>query len=115
MTDFAWRPRGVLFVLLAAALPGGLACQTDRVSDQAAHQVIRRHCIGCHSRENTERAFPIAPGGVVFDTPTDMRRFAERIRVRATLERTMPLLNKTGMTEEERGLLRRWVEHGARR
>jgi uncharacterized membrane protein len=49
----------------------------------------------------------------VFDTPADMHRFAERIRVRVAVERTMPLLNKTGMTDAERELLRRWAEQGA--
>jgi uncharacterized membrane protein len=49
----------------------------------------------------------------VFDTPADMHRFADRIRLRAAVERTMPLLNKTGMTDAERELLRRWAEQGA--
>jgi uncharacterized membrane protein len=50
----------------------------------------------------------------MLDTATQMQQFAERIKVRTALDRTMPLLNKTGMTEDERGVLARWVEHGAR-
>jgi uncharacterized membrane protein len=83
------------------------------VSYAAAHEVVARHCLSCHSQQNSEVAFPIAPGGVVFDSPADMRRFAARIQLRASVERTMPLLNKTGMTDGERELLRRWVEQGA--
>lgn len=89
------------------------ACQAERASYAAAHDVVKRHCLSCHSRQNSEVAFPIAPGGVVFDTPGDMQRFAQRIRARAAIERTMPLLNKTGMSDDERELLRRWVEQGA--
>jgi uncharacterized membrane protein len=99
--------------VLAWALLGMPACQPDRASYAAAHEVIKRHCLSCHSQRNSEVAFPIAPGGVVFDSPADMRRFAERIKLRAAVERTMPLLNKTGMTDSERELLRRWVEQGA--
>lgn len=87
-------------------------CQADRVSDAAAREVVERHCLSCHSQHNSEAAFPIAPGGVVLDSPADMRRLAERIRVRVAVERTMPLLNKTGMSDAERELLRRWAEQG---
>jgi uncharacterized membrane protein len=99
-----------LLILVSAGTP---ACQAERASYAAARDVVKRHCLSCHSRKNSEVAFPIAPGGVVFDTPADMRRFAERIRARAAIERTMPLLNKTGITDEERALLARWVEQGA--
>lgn len=99
--------------MLVWALLGVPACQPDRASYAAAHEVVKRHCLSCHSQRNSEVAFPIAPGGVVFDSPADMHRFAERIRLRAVVERTMPLLNKTGMTDGERELLRRWVEQGA--
>jgi uncharacterized membrane protein len=50
---------------------------------------------------------------VVFDTAPDMQQFARRMGARASIERTMPLLNKTQMTEEERALLLRWVSDGA--
>ena len=99
--------------MLVWALLGVPACQPDRASYAAAHEVVKRHCLSCHSQRNSEVAFPIAPGGVVFDSPADMHRFAERIKLRAAVERTMPLLNKTGMTDSERELLRRWVEQGA--
>lgn len=96
-----------------AAAAGAPACQAEPASYAAARQVVERHCLSCHSRKNSEVAFPIAPAGVVFDTPDDMRRFSQRIRARAAIERTMPLLNKTGMSDDERELLGRWVEQGA--
>jgi uncharacterized membrane protein len=100
-------------LVVAFALGGTQACQQHQSSYKAAREVIERHCLRCHSTHNAEPAFPIAPGGVVFDTAADMQRFAGRIRARAAIERTMPLLNKTGMREDDRELLRRWVERGA--
>ena len=49
----------------------------------------------------------------MFDTPGQVRAYAERIRVRAVLTRTMPLGNKTGMLDSERDLLERWLSAGA--
>ena len=77
-----------------------------------ARRLVERHCVSCHSEHPTERAFPIAPGGIVFDTAADMVKHAERIRVRVAVDRTMPLMNKTGMTDAERELLAGWVTAG---
>ena len=49
----------------------------------------------------------------MFDSPTDMVKHSERIRVRVAVDRTMPLMNKTDMTDAERDLLARWVTSGA--
>ena len=39
-----------------------------RVTPMKARRVVDQHCIGCHSETPTVPAFPIAPGGVVFDS-----------------------------------------------
>jgi uncharacterized membrane protein len=93
---------------------GSVACDATPPTPtySAARRVVEQHCISCHSEHPTERAFPIAPGGVVFDTPADMVEHGERIRIRVAVERTMPLMNKTGMTEPERELIARWVSSG---
>ncbi len=75
--------------------------------------MVDRHCVSCHSERPTVPAFPIAPGDVSLDTAEQMQRRAERLMAR-TLDGTMPLLNKTGMTERERSIIRRWVEAGAK-
>ena len=90
-----------------------VGCEARRPDYAAARRVVERHCISCHSERPTERAFPIAPGGVVFDSATDMVKHSERIRVRVAVDRTMPLMNKTGMTDAERELLASWVTSGA--
>jgi uncharacterized membrane protein len=78
-----------------------------------ARAAVDRHCVGCHSDRPTVPAFPIAPGGIELDTAEQMQRHADRIKVRAFIERNMPLLNKTGIADTERELLGRWVDAGA--
>lgn len=79
-----------------------------------ARAVVDRRCLECHSAHCTNRAFPIAPKGVILDTPAQMKQWAHRIEVRTTVERTMPIANMSQMTDEERALLGRWAEEGAR-
>ena len=53
------------------------------------------------------------PGGVSFETVERIQALAPRIRERAVITRTMPMANKTGITEEERAELGRWIDQGA--
>lgn len=75
-----------------------------------ARAVVDRHCLGCHSDRPTNPAFPIAPKGVELDTEAQMRQHARTMRERTVVDKTMPLLNKTGMTDEERQVLARWLD-----
>jgi len=50
----------------------------------------------------------------MLDTAAEMKQYARRMEARAVAERTMPPANLNGMTEEERRVLGRWVERGAR-
>ena len=79
----------------------------------AARAVVERHCVGCHSEQPTVVAFPIAAGGILLDTAEEMQRHAERIKIRVVEQRSMPLLNKSEMTKDERSLLGAWVDCGA--
>jgi len=78
----------------------------------AVRAVIAQRCQPCHSQYQSDRTFGPAPGGITFDTPESIARFAPRIRVRAVETKTMPPANKTGMTEDERALLARWIASG---
>jgi uncharacterized membrane protein len=57
--------------------------------------------------------FTTPPLGVTFDTPEEITTRADRILARAVETRTMPLANQTGMTDEERDALARWIAGGA--
>jgi len=76
--------------------------------------VIDRRCAACHSFQPSDSSFGAAPAGVAFDLPAQIQSHAARIRERAVVTRTMPPANKTHITEQERAILGRWIEQGAR-
>jgi uncharacterized membrane protein len=103
----------VAVYLTSPAWHGGATGGGDRVAFTAVKGVIERRCVSCHSRTPTDDVFRVAPNGVTFDAPESIRAHAETIRTRVVLSRTMPLGNKTGITEGERDLLARWLAQGA--
>jgi uncharacterized membrane protein len=107
--------RAAPFALIGVvAMIGTTACGKRPVGYAEARTVVNRRCIECHSERPTNRAFPIAPQGVMLDTALQMKQYAQRIETRVVVERTMPLANKSGMTDQERWALGRWVETGAK-
>lgn len=108
------RWRWPLLVGVAAAVVTSCGRGERPVGYADARAVVDRRCLECHSERPTNVAFPIAPLGVMFDTAGQMQLHAPRIEARAVIERTMPLANIAGMTDEERRLLGRWVKNGAK-
>jgi uncharacterized membrane protein len=104
--------RAVVLIGVVATLCS-TSCGKRAVSYAEARAVVNRRCLECHSGKPTNRAFPIAPKGVELDTAQQMKQYAGRIEASVAVERTMPLANISGMTEEERQVLGRWVETGA--
>jgi len=84
------------------------------VSYAEARAVVNRRCIQCHSDRPTSRAFPLAPQGIKLDTALQMKQYARRIGATVAVDRTMPIANMTGMTDEERRVLGRWAETAAK-
>src|SRR5256712_9553421 len=104
----------VVVYLTSPAWLGGTTRGGEPVAFASVKDVIDRRCVSCHSRTPTDDIFRIAPNGVTFDTPESIRARAETIRARTVVLRNMPLGNKTGMTDAERGLLARWLDQEAR-
>jgi uncharacterized membrane protein len=121
----AWRPvlAGTMvgsIVALIAILRLGSTPDTVAASDSSApvtfteaRRVIDRRCAACHSANPSDVSFGVAPGGVMFDTPEQIRAHLARIRERAVVTRTMPPANKTNITDAERDILARWLAQGA--
>jgi uncharacterized membrane protein len=104
----------LVFVLVSRARgPSSAAAGGAPVAFADARSVIDRRCLACHSAHPTDSQFTAAPAGVMFDTPDQIKGRADRIFERTVISKTMPFGNKTGMTEEERALLGRWIEQGA--
>ena len=78
-----------------------------------ANAVIQARCVQCHSANPTDDQWPAAPNGVMYDTPEQIQAMSDKIMTRAVRTKTMPQGNKTGMTEEERTILKRWILQGA--
>jgi len=75
--------------------------------------IIVQRCGVCHSEEPVQPGFMAPPANVRMDTPQQIRLLAPRIRARAIEQKTMPPGNVTGMHDDERALLRRWLDAGA--
>jgi uncharacterized membrane protein len=106
-------PRGGWLLVITCAVLS-TACLRKPVRYAEARAVVDRRCVECHSKKPTSRAFPFAPQGVMLDTAEQMQKYAERIKGSVAVERSMPLANLSGMTDEERTILSRWVDAGAK-
>ena len=97
-----------------AELPAGPADRSAPATFADARHVIDRRCGACHSAHPSDLSYGGAPLGVKFDTPEQIVAMAARIQVRAVDTRTMPMGNKTRITEDERAVLGRWIAQGAK-
>jgi uncharacterized membrane protein len=79
----------------------------------AVQQVVTARCASCHSASPTQAGFASPPGGVMLDTPEQIKQHAAKIYQRAVQNKDMPLANMTQMTDAERQLLGTWFESGA--
>lgn len=91
--------------LLEGAEPG--------VAFLAVQQVISQRCSECHSASPSNSVFSSPPGGVILDSPEQIRQLAPRIYAQAVATQAMPLGNITAMTAQERQLLGLWISQGA--
>ncbi|MES1259125.1 MAG: urate hydroxylase PuuD [Gemmatimonadota bacterium] len=127
----AWKPAlaatmvatvALVFMLLEMPRWGAAPAPVDTgtgagaapVSFADARHIIDRRCGACHSAHPSDLTFGAAPVGVKFDTPEQIVAMAPRIYQRAVVLRTMPAGNKTMITSEERAILGRWFEQGAK-
>ena len=94
----------------AATVP---AASGPKVEFAQAFAIIQTRCYACHSANPTDDIFKVAPNGVMFDSPEKAKAFAPRIYERSVAQKTMPFLNKTQMTDDERATLGRWIQQGA--
>jgi uncharacterized membrane protein len=79
-----------------------------------AHTIITQRCLSCHSQTPTDSTFTQAPQGIRFDTPEEIQAQAAAIKTMAVDSHTMPLGNKTNMTDSERAVLGAWLAAGAK-
>lgn len=109
-------PVSVLLLLAVAFITAPQAntesCKSE-VSFAQIYPIFVERCTTCHSAKPTDEDWAAPPNGVVYDTPEDITKLTDKIMQRVVLTKTMPPNNKSGMTPEERDLLRCWIEQGA--
>lgn len=115
---WALLPALASFTVAIAIVGGGTdrspLVSADSVSFSRARAVIFERCQTCHSSVPSDRRYPDAPGGIAFDDPAVIASHASRIRTVTVGSRTMPPRGTTAITENERAVLGRWVDQGAR-
>ena len=111
-TALAVAALGIALVVALAPQPQGAAGLTA-ADFPAVAKVFEARCVTCHSAHPTREGFTAAPKGVMFDTQAEIVANAHRAYEQVVVTKAMPLGNVTGMTEQERDLIGRWVRSGA--
>jgi uncharacterized membrane protein len=86
----------------------------EQVAWSQVQVILEARCVGCHAQKPANPAFAAPPSGLMLEDPAVVAFNKEKILLRAVDTKTMPLGNMTGMTDEERALLGRWIAEGAR-
>lgn len=109
-------PISVLLLLAVAfvtAPPSNDGACDSTIPFAAVYPIITERCISCHSSQPTDDVWTSPPNGIVYDTPEDITKLTDKIMQRVVVTKTMPQNNKTGMTPEEREIIRCWIMQGA--
>jgi uncharacterized membrane protein len=72
-------------------------------------QIVEQRCTPCHATSPTQPGFDAPGAGILLETREQIEAQAALIKAVAVDTRTMPLGNATGMTDEERTALARWI------
>ncbi len=84
-----------------------VATVPDVVGYAQLQPIMAQRCAMCHSEALQSK-------GVRVDTPEALRQHAQAIYQQVVVTRQMPMNNATGLTEDERALVARWFQGGAR-
>src|SRR5450830_1928716 len=120
---FKWQyPAAAVVVLagVAAWIAPKSALQSAPAAAQGApavsfaqvQQVIETRCIQCHAAKPT--LMPVPGKGILLDSKDAILQHAQQIYQQAVVQKAMPLGNMTNITDDERALLGKWFEAGAK-
>lgn len=109
-------PVSALILLSAAYLsspkPISTECKNE-ISISEVNKIITARCIKCHATKPTEPSLASAPNGIIFESPQDIVKLKDKILQRVVITKTMPQNNVTNMTDDERNIVRCWIQQGA--
>ena len=107
MNSRAWAAAALLAAAATAVASNAHAVD---VLDADVLAISRKHCVMCHAQAPSHPSFDAPPKQVVLETIEELKAWAPKILEQVVWDRNMPIGNDTGMTEEERALLERWIE-----
>ena len=96
-----------LAVWLAPKPAAPLAASEAPVTLAQAHAVVQARCVMCHNDQVRQK-------NVALHTPELLQQQAQAVYQQTVVLKLMPMNNATGITDEERALLARWVQGGAK-
>jgi uncharacterized membrane protein len=94
-----------------AAAPAGAAAAPG-VDIAQVQKVVEARCVQCHGAKPT--MMPTPAKGIVLDGADAIRSHAQLIYQQVVVQKAMPLGNVTGITDDERALIAKWFETGAK-
>lgn len=94
----------------AGGSPSGFSRSGEPVEFAAVHRILSARCTSCHGTRPTDDIFTQAPKGLVLENESQVRAVADKIQLHVVEAKSMPLANKTGMTEAERGVIAQWLQ-----
>ena len=96
-----------LAVWLAPKPAAPVAASAAPVTLAQAHAVVQARCVMCHNDQVRQK-------NVALHTPELLQQQAQAVYQQTVVLKLMPMNNATGITDEERALLARWVQAGAK-
>jgi uncharacterized membrane protein len=106
-----------ILILLGAAFISAPQKNTNtckpNVGMAEVYAIVQTRCVSCHAAKPTDETLSAPPNGISYETPQVIATLKNEIMQRVVVTKTMPQNNKTGMTEEERNIIRCWIEQGA--
>jgi uncharacterized membrane protein len=101
----------VIFVVIAMLKPApstpsvALALQ-EPVGYVKVNEIMQSRCIACHGAQ-------VQLKNVRLDSPESIKKHAAMVYQQVVVTRQMPMNNSTGITEEERLMIKNWYQNGA--
>lgn len=98
----------IAFYCLIPTQPKVLA-NAKTVTFEEAKTIIENRCVTCHSAKPSDDTFTTAPAGFILDTKEQIINAKDIIYTRTIASDSMPLGNKTNITQQERDTLASWL------
>ena len=104
---------GVVFWLAPAAPVAGAADKAAAAVDIGQVQkIVEARCVQCHAAKPS--LMPTPAKGILLESPDQIRGHAQAVYQQVVVTKAMPLGNMTNITDDERAVIGKWFEAGAK-